>query len=108
MATKFVKVKSIAMGWNTVMYNIILLQCQINFVSSFVHTYSLKKTAALTHQLCNTVCVKIFQHPRAVLDKDLGADITSGQISWAEVVKSSHYPHCGFQTLERKTQEPER
>lgn len=87
MSTKFVKVKSITMGWNIIMYHIILLQCQINFVSSFVHTYSLRETDALKHQLCNTVCVKVFQHPSAVLDRELAADTTSGQIklswSWA-------------------------
>lgn len=84
------------------MYNIILLQSQINFVSSFIHTYSLRKTDALTHQLCNIACVKTFQHPSDVLDKDLGADTTSGQINGVEV-ESSHYPHCGVQTSERKT-----
>lgn len=84
------------------MCNIILLKKQINFVSSFVHTHSLRKRDALTHQLCNIACVKMFQHPSAVLDQDLGADTTSGQINGVEV-ESSHYPHCGVQTSERKT-----
>lgn len=68
------------MGWNIVMYPIILLQCQINFVSSFVHTYSLRETDTLTYQLCNIVCIKMFQHPSAVLDKDLDADTTDWQV----------------------------
>lgn len=60
--TEYVKVKSINTGWNIIMHHVTFLRCQLNFVSSFVHTYSLSDTHTQTMQYSMCKDVPVSKH----------------------------------------------
>lgn len=71
------------------MYHVMFLPCQLNLVSSFVHTHSLSDTHIHTNYAIQYVqrCASI---QALYLDKDSGADTTSSK--WANKTELESSP----------------